>query len=164
MRMLKCFGKECEQELKKYPKSELFAYKNKNYCFKHFQQKQKEDEDRAKLYGMIKKYFNISYPTGLMLAQIKKFQTVNGYSLESMADTIDYMASLPWVVLDSSKGLGLIPYVYDDAYNERIRSKSAQIKAEEYQQSVKKQVVEINEDKFFNDNVKTNKKKFNFGD
>lgn len=162
MRLLKCYGDSCVENSIKYPKDKLFEYKGKNYCFEHLQEKQHEDEDRIKVYAMIKKYFKIPYPTTLMMLQIKKFQKENGYTLAGIAETIDYMASLPWVTLDSSKGLGLIPYVYDDAFNESIRRKDMQIKAEE--DIVKSKTITVKEDKFTSNKLKTNNKKFDFGD
>ena len=99
-RLLKCYGDSCVAENKKYPQDELYQYGGKNYCFKHYHQKLKDKQDRQRLYGLISKNFNIEYPTGLMLSQIKKFQDINHYTLEGIAEAVDYMSTQSWVNMD----------------------------------------------------------------
>ena len=123
IRLLKCYYDGDET---KYPKEELHEFHGKNYCLPHYNLKVQEDRDRNKLYAMIRRYYHVKYPTGLMMGQIKKFQTVNGYTLAGIAETVDYMASLSWVAMDETKGLGLVPYLYEEANNAKTQ-KLAQV-------------------------------------
>jgi len=163
VRLLKCYGKECEEQGKKYPKEELYEHNGKNYCFEHLQARQHEERDRAKLNTVIKQVFHIPYPSMRMKAQIKRFQQEYSYNLNDIADTIDYMSSLSRVIIDESKGLGLVPYIYDEAMAERLRKQQAQAVAVE-KPAIKKRVITVSEDKFKTNDLASKNKKFDFGE
>lgn len=160
-RKLKCYGKECEEHNLKYDKDDLFEYGRKNYCAKHYHQKLQEKKDRERLYGLISKHFNIPYPTGLMFAQIKKFQEINHYTIDGIAEAVDYMSAQSWVTMDSKYGLGLVPNVYQDAQDEKIRREMTtnDISKVDY----KPVSVEIDTNKFKEENKVIKKQKFDFG-
>lgn len=158
-RKLKCYGKSCVENNLKYDRDDLYKYAGKNYCYKHYNKKLIEKRDRNKLYAIIKKYYLVSYPSGLMMGQIKKFVEVNGYTYTGIAETIEYMASKPSISLDSSKGLGLVPYLYEEAMNV-YNSSSAGAKEADFDV----QNVTVNENKFKEENEVKSKKTFDFND
>lgn len=161
-RLLKCYGDSCVAENKKYPQDELYQYGGKNYCFKHYHQKLKDKQDRQRLYGLISKNFNIEYPTGLMLSQIKKFQDINHYTLEGIAEAVDYMSTQSWVNMDVKFGLGLVPHVYEDAKEEKIR-KDMQASVIKNKQSITDtKEVTIKEKKFEEESKVIKSDKFDF--
>ena len=110
-RLLKCYG-TCE---KKYLKEELTKYKGKNYCQVCLKEKRRNDEDYEFLLMKIKHSFNIPYPNGMMLRQIKTFKEDRGYSYHNQGLAIDYIKNVLRKRMETKYGLGLIPYVIDDA-------------------------------------------------
>lgn len=157
-RKYKCYGKECVEQNLKYPKDELYQYAGKNYCFPHYQAKLKDKESRERLYGLIQKHFGIPYPTGLMLGQIKKFQNTNHYTLDGIAEAVDYMASQSWVNLDSKYGLGLVPHVYEDAQENKKRADAQSSIKFDY----KEQNITVAKKDFEKENEVVRKEKFDF--
>lgn len=110
-RLLKCYG-SCE---KKYEKDKLFKYKEKNYCEKCYNEIRENDKQRQLLLSIISKYYNIPYPTGRMLREMKTFREERNYKYEDQAKAIIYLCKIQKKKLYSKYGLALIPYVIDDA-------------------------------------------------
>ena len=110
-RLLKCYG-TCE---KKYPKEELTKYKGKNYCQTCLKEKRHNDEDYQSLLLQIRKSYNIPYPTGMMLRQIKAFKNDRGYSYRNQVLAIEYIDNVLRKSMHTKYGLGLVPYVIDEA-------------------------------------------------
>jgi len=99
----------------------------KNYCFACASKKEKNEHDRKELYAFIQETFNITYPTGLMLRQIKTFHEERKYSYKNIRLTIDYIIRIQKKTMYSSAGLALVPYIYDemiDYYKDLIRRRS----------------------------------------
>lgn len=110
-RLLKCYG-FCHE---KYEKSELTNYKSKNYCSKCLAQKKKDDEGRNTLHLVIMSLFEIPYPNGQMLRQMKMFREDRNYDYEDQAKALLYAKHQLKKKMHPKYGLGLIPYVIDDA-------------------------------------------------
>lgn len=99
----------------------------KNYCFSCASKKEKNEHDRKELYTFIQETFNITYPTGLMLKQIKLFHEERGYSYKNIRLTIDYIIRIQKKPMYSNAGIALVPYIYDemiDYYKDLIRRRS----------------------------------------
>lgn len=110
-RLLKCYG-TCE---KKHPKEVLTKYKGKNYCQTCLKEKRHNDEDYQFLLMKISTSYNIPYPTGMMLRQIKNFKNDRGYSYRNQALAVEYIKTVLRKKMETKYGLGLVPYVIDDA-------------------------------------------------
>jgi hypothetical protein len=123
MALYKCYG-TCE---KKYFKEELTNYKGKNYCPQCYASKVKEDTDREKLYKFLQETFNINFPTGLMLRQIKEFREDRNYSYKNIYFTIKYILEVQKINLQLKYGIALVPHYYDEmlAYYKRLAEKRA---------------------------------------
>ena len=67
MREYKCYG-TCG---KKYQKEFLVKVSSKNYCKTCASEIEKQKKDREVLYKTIQTVFNIPFPNGMMLKQIK---------------------------------------------------------------------------------------------
>lgn len=111
MRLLKCYG-TCGE---KHPKTELTKYKNLNYCITCYRDKMKNDQERQDLLNVISSVYDIPYPTGFMLRQMKQFKEDRNYSYGDQAKAILYSKNILNKVMKSNYGLGLIPYVIEDA-------------------------------------------------
>lgn len=110
-RLLKCYG-TCE---KKHLKQELTKHKGKNYCQVCLKEKRRNDEDYQFLLMKIKTSYNIPYPNGMMLKQIKTFKEDRGYSYHNQGLAIDYIRNVLRKKMETKYGLGLVPYIFDDA-------------------------------------------------
>lgn len=96
-------------------KAELIKYKNKNYCFKCYKKKTEEDLGREMLVRTISEVFNIPYPTGRMLGQMKRFFEERNYTYVDQANALTYGRDVLKKKFTSNYGLGLVPYIIDDA-------------------------------------------------
>ena len=113
-RPVKCL--ECGKEFYK-DKEECVKVKNR-YCHAEcYKTLTHRNEERAKLIDFIN---NLYYPTEvnwkLVGAQIKRYKD-EGMTYTGMRLTLEYFFSIRKNDLSKSRGVGIIPYVYDQARN-----------------------------------------------
>lgn len=112
MRLYKCYG-SCN---KKYPLDQMEKYSGKNHCLTCHNIKLRDAKDREDLYQYLSNMFNIEYPTGLMLKQIKEFKDELGYSYGGIKYTLWYMTEIENKSFSDIKyGIALIKYYYEKA-------------------------------------------------
>lgn len=111
MREYKCYG-TCEG---KYTKDNLVQISNKNYCKKCAAEFEKNKKDRDVLYKTIQTVFQVPYPTGLMLRQMKQFKQDRGYTYEGMTKTICYFIKVMKKSPSLKGNLSFLPYYYDSS-------------------------------------------------
>lgn len=113
-RFLKCYG-TCNQ---KHPKDELKVFSGKNYCTSCYEKKKQEDQERIKLNQTISKWFDIPFPNGHMLKQIKNFRSEPyNYSYKNIRLTIDYCFSNKILKPEMKFGISFVPYYHDEMIN-----------------------------------------------
>lgn len=110
-RPLKCYG-WCGE---KYPREEIVKVGSKNYCKKCGERKQKEIKDREVLFHTIQITYNIPYPSGQMLRQIKQFKEDRNYDYEGMTKTLCYFIKVIKKKPFLNAALSFLPYYYDSA-------------------------------------------------
>lgn len=74
------------------------------------------------LIAYICKLFQIKAPTTMICAQLKKFKDDEHYTYQGMKAALEYFFELQGNSVDGSRGIGIIPYIYDevrDFYTER---------------------------------------------
>lgn len=123
----KCYYKDCYDNNIKWDSEYLINFHGKNYCRKHYPRVKKESDDRTALINYLKLVFNVTYPTGLVLGQIKKFHDDLGYSYEGIKDAVELIQVTPSLVLDNSRGIGIVPWYYEkaqDLKNRKIQNNS----------------------------------------
>lgn len=111
VRPLKCYG-ICGS---KYFKNELVKVGSLNYCHKCAEIKIKEQQDRNALYTTIQKVYQIPYPNGQMLRQMKEFGEMRNYTYEGITKTICYCVKILKMQLSIRGALSFVPYHYDTA-------------------------------------------------
>ncbi|PED64014.1 hypothetical protein [Priestia megaterium] len=155
-RLLKCYG-TCGQ---KYQQSELIKYKNANHCKPCYEAKVKEVTDRENLYSLIKDIFNLSFPTGLMLRQIKQFREERDYSYKNIAFALDYIVRIKKIKLQTNFGIALVPHYYDEmiSYYKDLQRRREQM------QFIKPQKVKVKMKPLVLENEYRNKKLINMED
>lgn len=100
----------------KIPKEQAVYRYKKYYCEKCLSQAVQESQDYKDLIDYICQLYNISAPTPMILSQIKNYKDNMGYTYKGMKTTLDYFYVLKDNVLDDrTHGVGIIPFVYDEA-------------------------------------------------
>lgn len=117
-RQVKC--PYCEE---KFDKDEAHEYKKKYYhvnCFQKWNQ-DKADYETLKLY--IAKLLRIEFPTGMILKQIKDYKDKYNYTYKGMELSLIYFFDTLGNRAQEGQGIGIIPFVYEDAKNHYIKQK-----------------------------------------
>lgn len=109
----------CKKELSKKD-ANCVMLNNGKYVHKECQalEESREKTDREKLEDYIKSLFNLSYVEPRVKAQIKKYVEEYNYTYSGMQKALYYFYEIKGG--DKAKangGIGIIPYVYQDAYN-----------------------------------------------
>lgn len=109
----------CKKELSKKD-ANCVMLNNGKYVHKECQalEESREKTDREKLEDYIKSLFNLSYVEPRVKAQIKKYVEEYNYTYSGMQKALYYFYEIKGG--DKTKangGIGIIPYVYQDAYN-----------------------------------------------
>ena len=122
---------------------------NNTYVHKACQEleNQREKTDREKLEEYIKELFQISYIEPRIKAQIKKYVEEYNYTYSGMQKALYYYYEIKGG--DKSKangGIGIVPYVYQNAYNYfyelwLAQQKNKDVQIELYQPRVKEIVI-----------------------
>jgi hypothetical protein len=127
-RLLKCYGEDCVQTGKKWEKDQLVKYKNKNFCLSCAAKEKKNDEDRTLLYKLISELYEIPFPNGLMLRQIKQFNQERKYTYENIRKALLYGKHVRNMSFHPKYGLGIVPYIIDEAvayHDDQVRKAKA---------------------------------------
>jgi len=138
-RLYKCYGL-CNE---KYSKNELLEYGKKKYCKACLDSILKEKNEREELYLTIKTLFNVSYPTGMMLKQIKQYKEECGYTYKGMTLTLNYCSKMPGIDFKSTMGVGIIPHQYEKAKADYIKKAQQKSKMENTELKAKEVVIKI---------------------
>jgi hypothetical protein len=86
------------------------------YCPSCCDDKVKAAKQYRDLIEYICKLYDIDAPTMVMVKQIKDFKDNHGYSHIGMQSTLEYFYEIQeGNSVDDSMGVGIIPYVYDEA-------------------------------------------------
>lgn len=115
---VKCYGDKCLKDNIKHEKDTLIENGGKRYCKSCLDEKLLNIEKRNELYQTIKDLYNIQYPTGMMLKQIRTFKENYGYTYENIKKTLLYISTHKTNINFNPKfGLNIITYFYDEAVN-----------------------------------------------
>lgn len=118
-KMLKC--NHCKN---KFPKSSLKqATQTIRLCESCFKQREEKMKNQNELYATIKELYCLDYVTPLLRKQIKDFQEQYGFTLQGINLTLQYCKFKPNITFDSSIGLGIVPYMYEEAKKDFLRKK-----------------------------------------
>ena len=77
-----------------------------------------ENKDREELYDYIMKLFNISFVDPKIQKQIKKYIEENNYTYSGIKKALVYFFEIKGNSVEKANGgIGIVPYVYTQAYN-----------------------------------------------
>lgn len=119
----------CESYLEK---EEAVSYKKRYYhedCFNEWEQ---QKEHRKALIEYICELHNLEAPTGMMVKQIKDFQDDYSYKLKGIELALRYFYETLDNRVREGDGIGIVPYVYEEAKRHYLKKKNIEKSAEEY--------------------------------
>lgn len=87
---------------------------SKKFCSTCHQSLLKEKKDREDLYHYIQESYDIPFPTGRMLRDIKIYKEERGYTYKNMRLTLKYAFERKNFQPDKKYSLGCVPYFYDE--------------------------------------------------
>ncbi|MCS4323966.1 hypothetical protein [Bacillus subtilis] len=115
----------------KLDKDSAIPYKKRYYHEKCFNTWKQETDHRKELIQYICNLYGLTSPTGMMLKQIKEYQEEYGYKLKGIELALRYF----YETLDNQPregdGIGIVPFVYDEAKRHYIRQKAIRKSAED---------------------------------
>lgn len=142
-RLVKC--PYCEKQLSK---EEAFEHKKKYYHEKCFNEWQQEKEHRQQLIDYICKLYRIEVPTGMILKQIKDFQTDYKYKLKGMELALRYFHETLGNPVQQGSGIGIIPFVYEDAKRHYIMKMKVEESLKQNENDIEKKIVTVQSPQF----------------
>ena len=109
-----------------YNDKENTVYHNsKYYCKICFENKQKEAQDYKNLVAYICELYQIEAPTGWMLKQIKDYKEQFNFTYRGIKTTLHYFYEIQeGNSVEDSMGIGIVPFVYDEAKRFYIEKKA----------------------------------------
>lgn len=101
-----------DKSLNDHTKTNVGYYHNP--CYQQFELNKQHLKE---LHDYISKVYNVEFPTGWMLKQIKEYKTKRNYTYKGMELTLRFIYEVENKYLReaSDSGLGLIPYFYEKA-------------------------------------------------
>jgi len=97
-------------------KEETVFDNQRYYCKVCFENKQRESEDYKALCDYICELYNMDFPNGWILKQIKDFKEKFSYTYSGMKATLNYFYCIKQEEEpDEGMGIGIIPFTYDEA-------------------------------------------------
>jgi molybdopterin converting factor small subunit len=106
---------KCPYCEKKLPKDEAVTHSKRYYHQNCFDEMQRNKEDRKELIEYICNLYNLDAPTGLILKQVKDFQETYNYKFKGIMLALQYFHDTLDNPVREGDGIGIVPYVYEDA-------------------------------------------------
>lgn len=137
-RLPKC--PECEYQVDK-DTQRWVKHSAKTYHEHCFQQFEARKIHRNELLAYICELYRMPVPNGFMLKQIKEFQETYGYTLKGMELALRFFTEIQGQSIDGQQGIGIIPYIYEEAKSHYIKMANITQKASESGFECKEEVV-----------------------
>lgn len=112
--------KYCEESI---PKGEGIKHSSRYYHPDCLQEWRGQADDRTQLIDYILELYDLRRPTGMMLMQIKRFQDEFDYTYKGMELTLRYFHEVLGNEVQENGGIGIIPYVYEDATRQYVQQR-----------------------------------------
>lgn len=111
-------GKKFDRDKEPFVQTSARRYAHELCVLSKDQKEQKELSDKEKLENYIMKLFKEDYINPRIRKQMNEFVTKYGYTYSGMLKALNYFYEIKGNSIEKSNGgIGIIPYVYKDAYN-----------------------------------------------
>lgn len=142
-RQVKC--PYCEGYLNK---EDAHEHKKKYYHVECFETWRMEADHRKELIEYICELYGLESPTGMMLKQIKDFQTDYKYKLKGIELALRYFHETLENSVQQGAGIGIVPFIYEDAKRHYIMKKKVEQSVENFENDIEIKTVEVPSPKF----------------
>lgn len=112
--MAKATTRKCRQCQKAIPAESVIRIGSFNYCEECGAQRHIEAESYRELIDYICRLFGLDAPSMLILSQIKRYKEEDGFTYQGMKACLEYFFELQGHDINHSKGVGIIPYIYEE--------------------------------------------------
>ncbi len=137
--MVKCLycGQTFDASKEEFVKPKANRYAHKSCAEKYEASKTKEEKDKERLEEYIKELFNITTLTSKIKNQIKMYAEKK-YTYSGMWKSLKYFYEVKGNSIEKAQGgIGIIPYVWDEAFNYwralwEAQERNKEIKAEQF--------------------------------
>lgn len=137
---------ECEYLVDK-DTQEHVKHSAKTYHKACFDQFELRKQQRSELHDYICQLYGMPKVNGFILKQIKEYETDYGYKLFGMKLALEYFHSVQGNPVESNKmkyntqGIGIIPYVYDEARDHYIKMMNIERSAKDVKINTEAEIV-----------------------
>lgn len=90
---------------------------NRWVCLSCVEIRDQIETDRQELYELVAELFFMKFPTGMMMKQIKDYKEDLEYTYRGMTLSLIYWTETLGNTMSNARGVGIIPYIYEDAKN-----------------------------------------------
>jgi hypothetical protein len=142
-RQVKC--PYCEKQLNK---DDAYEYKKRYYHQECFETWQREGQDYKDLLAFICDIYRLEVPNGMILKQIKEFKEDLHYKYKGMELALRYFYETMGNSVQEGSGIGIIPYVYEDAKKHYITKLKVQESLKNIENNIEKKVITIQSPQF----------------
>lgn len=141
--MAKATSSKCAMCGDKFLTEELTTRSGKKYCLDCLEIKDQENEDWSTLYEYIKEIYKFSTLPILFITQLNKYRKDENHPLTSigMYYTLKYYYEILGNEILDDKGVGIIPYYYDQASKYYSKVFDLEEKAESFEFKDEKQII-----------------------
>jgi hypothetical protein len=149
-RQVKC--PYCEKQLNK---DDAYEYKKRYYHTECFETWQREGQDYKDLKDYICELYRIDTPSGMILKQIKDFKEDLNYKYKGMELALRYFYETLGNSVQENSGVGIIPYVYEDAKRHYITKLKVEESIRKSENNIEQKVVTVQSPQFtYNKKIK----------
>lgn len=124
-------------------KEEAVTHSKRYYHEECFNVWRLEAAHRKELIDYILEIYKLEAPTGMMLKQIKDFQTDFNYKLKGIELALRYFHETLGNPVQENTGIGIVPYVYEEAKRNFLMKMNVEKSLEEADQNIKTKSITI---------------------
>jgi len=117
--------KKCDKCGKEFKKDDMVQVGSKYRCESCQKIQEKINDDRSELYDYICQLYETDVLHPLILKQMEEYKTQRKYKYKGMLLALRYFYETLGNTTENSKGIGIIPWVYEDAKQNYINMKNA---------------------------------------
>lgn len=138
-RLVKCpfCGESFNREETKY-----IHYKNRYWHVNCYKERFPNEEDKEKLRNYIRKLFNVEQLSVLINKQIKDYIKEYKYTYSGILGTLVYCYEIEKMDITKAKGIGIVPYNYENAKEYFKRKKIEQKRIIEESKNIKERKIQ----------------------